>query len=133
MIAFMLAAALTLPNSPAPQPKHFDRTTWALVGADASVRALDVYSTHYMLHEECMGPWGEYHCHVERVLPKFIANHDSAMIAYSAATVAGNILTARFLIKHGHPKMAKAVLMFDIAGDGTLAVRNMFLKPPPLK
>jgi hypothetical protein len=118
MIAFLLAAALTLPEAPKPQPKHFDRTTWSLIAADASVRALDVYSTHQMIERG----WKE------QMLPKSIAGHAPAMAACSAATTIGNVMTARYLVRHGHPRLAKAILSVDVAQDGYWAAHNLTLR-----
>lgn len=114
----LVAIVLALPQAPKPQPKHFDRTTWSLIAADASVRALDVYSTHQMLQRG----------YPELILPKAIADHTPAMAAYSGACVVGNVLAARYLVKRGHPKMAKFLLSVDVAQDGYWAVHNLTLK-----
>lgn len=98
--------------------QHLRLADWSLIAADASVRALDVYSTHRMLDRG-------YH---ELILPKAIANHTPAMAAYSGACVVGNVLAARYLVKRGHPKMAKFLLSVDVAQDGVFAVRNLTLR-----
>ena len=117
MIAEALIA-LTLALPQAPKPQHFDRTTWSLIAADASVRALDVYSTHQMLHRG-------YH---ELILPKAVANSTPAMIGYSAGCVVVNALIARTLIRHKHRRMADLYLAGDAAEDGMFAVRNLTLR-----
>lgn len=130
MIALLLAAALVQPAPLPDAPKPMDHATWSLIAADASVRALDVYSTHYMLHEWCLGPLGEYHCHVERIWPAAVAKSTPAMIAASSLIVLGNALTAKYLIRHHRPRLAKIVLAIDIVADGALGVNNLFLESP---
>lgn len=110
----------TLPEAPKLVTKpHFDKTTWALLGANAGFRALDVYSTHQMLTRG-------YH---EIVIPKAIADHNGTMAAYSAGAVALDYFAARFLVKHHHPMLAKIALTYDAGQDGFWAVHNLTLKP----
>lgn len=115
MIALLLLAGATLPAPPPAAPKHFDRTTWSLLAADASVRSLDVYSTHRGIQ---LG-------YGEKVLPSIIAEHVPAMIAYSGGCVVLNGLTARWLVRHRHPHLAKIWLSVDIAQDGFDGVDNL--------
>jgi hypothetical protein len=113
----LLAIVSALPQAPQPQPK-FGKVDWTLIAADASVRALDVYSTHQMLKNG-------YH---EIVLPKFIADHTPAMAAYSTGCVASDYMVARMLIKHHHPKLARIVVAVDASQDAYWAVHNLTLK-----
>jgi hypothetical protein len=116
LLAVPLAAQV--PNAPQPKP---DRVEWSLLAADASSRALDVYSTHQMLANG-------YH---ELLLPKAIADHTPAMAAYSAGAVALDWWTARRLERHGHRKLARLVTVIDIAQDAPWAVHNLYLKRKP--
>lgn len=116
MIAEALIA-ITLVTPQAPKPKHFDKATWSLVAADASVRALDVYSTHQMIKRG-------YH---ELILPREIANSTPRMAAYSGLCVLVNGLIASRLTRHNHRRMADAYLAADTAQDGFFAVRNLTL------
>lgn len=111
----LIALSLVLPQAPKP---HFSRTDWSLVAADASVRALDVYSTHLMLTRG-------YH---EMILPKAIADSTPRMAAYSGLCVVGNALVAHWLVKHKRRRMADMYLAGDVAQDGFWAVRNLTLK-----
>lgn len=129
---FAASASAELPDAPmpvvlmrplpAPRPirkPRLDRTDWALLTADAASRALDVYSTRCMLRQ------GDH----EKLLPGFVANHASTMIAYSAGAVAMDYFAARYLVRHRHPRLAKIALMADFAQDAPWAVHNLFLKP----
>lgn len=88
------------------------------VAADASVRALDVISTHQALSRG-------YH---EMILPRAIADSTPRMAAYSGLCVAGNALVAHWLAKHGHGRKGELYLAGDIGMDGTLAVHNLALR-----
>lgn len=105
-------AATPAPAKPAPIP-------WAMLAADATARALDVYSTHRAI---------EHGSH-ELFLPNAIAKHPGAMAAYSGAVVFLDYSAARFLEKHHHPKLAKAVIAIDAAQDAFWAIHNLTLKP----
>jgi hypothetical protein len=104
----------TIPDAP---KRHIDRTGWTLLSADASIRALDVYSTHQMLVN------GNH----EIFLPGFIADHTSTMAAFSAGMVGVNWWAARSLERHHHPKIAHLVTMIDIAQDAPWAIHNLML------
>jgi hypothetical protein len=114
-------AVAQIPDAPKP---HADKVEWSLLAADASSRALDVYSTHQMLANG----------HHEIVLPKFIADHTPVMAAYSAGTVVMDYFVTRRLEKHGHRTLARLVTSIDLAQDAPWAVHNLFLKrlPPPV-
>lgn len=119
MIAeILLGVALTQPLPDAPKP-HLDHADWSLLAADASVRALDVYSTH-----QAISAGGH-----EDILPSFVANHAPAMAAYSAGCVAGDYFAARYLVAHHHPKLAMFVIAIDASQDGFWAIRNLTESP----
>src|ERR1035441_8117282 len=87
MFMFSIPCAAQLPDAPKP---HVDKVEWALLIADASVRGLDVYSTHQMLANGCD----------ELILPDAISHHTAAMAAYSGATVVLDWFVARKLPRH---------------------------------
>ncbi len=101
---------------PAATRAHLDRVDWALVGVDAGVRGLDVYSTHRMLER------GNH----EDFLPPAIADHVPAMAAFSGGCVAAEFLTARWLSKR-HPRLARLAPLADIAIDAPFAFHNLAL------
>jgi hypothetical protein len=119
----ILAAALADPSAivsapaPAPVKPHFDRIDFALIASDVAVRTLDTYSTRRMLNQ------GNH----ELFLPDCISHSTPAMAAFSGAVVASNVLAARYLIHHHHPKLAKAMLAVDVAQDAPWAVHNLYL------
>lgn len=116
--ALVLGAAIAahgqLPDAPKPQP--ITKQDWSLLAADASVRALDVYSTHKMLQ-------GPNH---ELFLPDAIAHHTPVLVVYSGAVVTANWLVMRKL-ERKHPKLAHTFMAVDVAQDGFWAVHDLFL------
>lgn len=105
----------TLPD--APKPQRMDKVQWGLLAVDAGVRGLDVYSTHQMMAN------GNH----EMFLPKAIANHAPAMVAYSAGSVALDWWVARKLVQHHRPRLAKIVTMVDVGQVAPWAIHNLFL------
>lgn len=97
--------------------KHFDKIEWSLLAADAGVRALDVYSTH----------WAEKAGNTEGTLPGWIANHPPVMALYSGGIVAGQYFIARKLFKHGHKRLAYTMTALDISVTAPFAIHNLFL------
>lgn len=107
---------------PIPVPARHDRNgpskeDFALIAADASVRAMDVYSTHWMLAN------GDR----EVLLPDVIAQHTPAMAAYSAGVVATDWFLMRRL-ESRHPRLAHAAMLVEIGQDGYFAAHNFFLR-----
>lgn len=90
----------------------------SLIAADASVRALDTYSTHLMLSRG----------NRELFLPKWIADSTPRMAAYSGLCVVGNALVAHWLVKHKRRRMADMYLAGDAAQDAPWAIHNLYLK-----
>jgi hypothetical protein len=111
----MLAASA---ESPVKEPK-FDRTDWALLSAVAGSRALDTYSTRWMLGQ------GDH----ELILPGFVVNHTPVLAGVEAGSVVADYFATRYLMRHHHPKLAKIALMADFAADAPGAIHNLFLKP----
>ena len=94
---------------------------WSLLAADASVRALDVYSTRRAL--SCG-------CNHEAILPAFIAGHTVAMAAYSGGSVIFDWYVARTLERHGHRRLAHIFTSVDLSQDAVFALRNLTLPEP---
>jgi hypothetical protein len=88
-----------------------------LITADASVRSLDVYSTHWMLKN------GDH----EILLPGLIAEHSAAMATYSAGVVICDWRLMRRL-EYKHPKLAHTLMMIEIGQDGYFALNNLLLR-----
>ncbi len=108
------ASAQVLPDAPS---RHIDRTEWALLATDATVRGLDVYSTYRM---QSAG-------NKEGTLPGWIANHPPVMALYSGGIVYGQYWVARKLSAHGHRKLAHVVTTADITITAPFAIHNLFL------
>jgi hypothetical protein len=98
-------------------PGASTKEEFVLLTADAGVRSLDVYSTHWMLGN------GDH----ETLLPGFIAQHTAVMATYSAGVVICNWGLMRKLKSH-HPKLGHTLMMIDIGQDGYFAVNNLFLR-----
>lgn len=118
MRALLLIAALSLQAGA--QPPKMDRADKVLMVADASLRAFDVFSTHWMLTAPCR-------CNRELNLPDAISHHTPVMAGYSAGVFAVNVLVARELERRGHRKLAKIPYLIDFYDDRQ-AVTNMWLR-----
>ncbi len=116
VLSFAFIGSALTAQEPQPKPKP-DRVEFALLAADAGVRALDVYSTHQMLQN------GNH----EMFLPGFVAKNPPVMAVGFAGIVGLNYFAARKLERHGHHQMARIVLMVDIAQDAPWAVHNLYL------
>lgn len=104
-----------LPEAPKPHP---DKIQLSLLIADASVRALDVYSTHKAL--SCA-------CNHEIFLPHFVAYHPGIMAVVEASDIAAVWWIDRKLEKHGHRKMGRLHTAIDAAQDAPWAMHNLYL------
>jgi len=103
-----------LPDAPKPS---FPRLQWPLLAADASIRALDCYSTGRSLSQG----------NREMFLPHAIAGHPAAMAAYSAGAVGADWLASRWLIRHNHPRLAAWMTVADIGQVTPWVVRNLII------
>lgn len=99
------------------RPPKIDRTEWALLAGDATMRALDAYSTRRALE----GP------NRETTVPMAIAGNTGAMWAYSMGIVAFDWWLVRDLEKHRHHRLATMVPAVDIGIEGS-TLRNFELK-----
>jgi hypothetical protein len=100
-----------------PKPPS-DKIEWTLLAADASSRALDVYSTHEML----LKGWHE------EILPNFLVKNTAVMATYSAGTVALDYFVTRRLEQHHHRKLARLITAIDLGQDLPFAIHNLVLE-----
>ena len=119
LLLLLITSPLFAQIGPPVHKPAVDKAEWALLAADASSRALDVYSTHRALSNG----------HPEMFLPNAIASHTPAMAAYSAGTVALDWYVAHRLGPH-HRRLAHILTMIDIAQDAPWAINNLFLSKP---
>jgi hypothetical protein len=113
LLALGTAGAQSLPDAPR---AHLDRTEKVLLIADAAVRGLDVYSTHWALQAG----------NKEATLPGWIVNHPPIMALYSGGIVASQYFVARKLSSR-HRKLAHLITAVDISVTAPFAVHNLFL------
>ena len=104
-----------------PNPPKMDKIQWSLIAADAGVRGLDAYSTH----------WALSHNNVEDYLPSGLAENNAAMWVYSESIVAINGFVSWELVRHHHPRWAKVVQCVDIGYDLPMGIHNLNLRELP--
>lgn len=121
VILLLIGASLSPAQESHPINPPVRRIDWALFAANASVRALDTYSTRRVL---------ESHSGHELELPGFVVNHDATMAAYSAGAVGLNYLVFRYLRRHGHPVLARTAVAIDTASVAPWAIHNLFVYRP---
>jgi len=93
--------------------------TRRLIVADYSVRILDVISTRQVQLNPC-------HCmHEDELGP--IVKSSIGMTAYSLGVATAVEYGAYKLWQHGHPKLARALQIGEIIGDGEAGVHNEWL------
>jgi hypothetical protein len=107
-------AKCQLPEAP---KAKMDRVEVGLLVADAGSRALDVYSTHWMLGQ------GDH----EMMLPGFVAKHPAVMGAVEGVDIAAQYWLARRLEKRGHRKLAHLATEIDLGIDLPWAIHNLYL------
>jgi hypothetical protein len=104
-----------------PHKPILSKTELALLAGAAVARGLDVYSTRRALSCEC---------NREMELPGFVADHAWTMSLYSASEVGLQYWMARKLsVKH--PRLAKAVTLFDLATTSASVGHNLSLHIAP--
>jgi hypothetical protein len=108
--------------SPPPRPLKtpragLDRIDWSLLASDAGARALDTYSTRWALSR------GNH----EIFLPGFVANHTPALAALEGGMVTLDYFVARRLVRHGHPRLARTMLLGDALQVSPWAIHNLTL------
>jgi hypothetical protein len=93
--------------------------TRRLIKADYSVRILDAVSTRQFMTNPC-------HCmHEDQLGP--IAKSSIGMTAYSLGVATAVEYGAYKLWQHGHPKLAHALQIGEIIGDGEAGIHNEWL------
>ena len=102
------------------QPFTADRTNRALMGGDLAARITDAVST-----VELTG--GSHPKGRETLLPSRLAASGPGMVAYSVAVSLGLDYAAAYEWRHGHRKIARALLVVDTAQDGACAVHNLMI------
>ena len=115
-LLFLILILTPLVHAQAPKAKP-ELIDWALLGGDATVRALDVYSTHHALTQ------GGH----EMFLPNAISHHPPMMAAYSGAVVAVDFWAMR-KIERRHPRLAHVLMSIEIAQDGYWAIQNLTIR-----
>lgn len=91
----------------------------ALVAADFGVRMLDAFSSWMDRPANCP------YCAPEVVLPQAWSNSLPTMLVFSATVSVTVDLSARFLWRRHHPRLARITLLSDIAGDGEAGIGNV--------
>jgi hypothetical protein len=117
---FTLACATAGAQEPqhVKEQRHLKKVDFALYAAEATVRSLDLVSTHALLTAPCkcfyeadpIAPGGR------DVVPQ-VAFHSGV----SAAIIVGH----RELVRHRHPRLARLLIVADIVSE-TWAVQNNF-------
>lgn len=103
------------------EPFLADPANRLLAGMDLAVRVADAITTH----RDDTGP--DPCCHEKPFplgVPMGLAK-SRGMIAYSIGISAGVDLGARILWQHNHRKLARAVVMADVVGDGQAVLGNI--------
>ena len=113
------AFAVALVRNPpaAPNKVHFDRELKALILTDAALRiGGDTTSTRWTLG----------HGTTEAMLPAAIVKTTPGLAAFETGIVAFEVVAARQLVKHHHPKLAKLGVMIDIGFVAPTVARNFY-------
>ena len=117
-----LGVSRVLPQSPIKRDFHAylqSPFTRRLIVADYGVRLLDAISTRQVQLNPC-------HCmHEDELGP--IVKSSIGMTAYSLGVATAVEYGAYKLWQHGHPKLAKALQIGEIIGDGEAGVHNEWL------
>jgi hypothetical protein len=116
VILSTVAAQAQVLDAPRPSPK-LDKVERQLLTAYAADRALDVASTHYMITR------GNH----EVIMPRELVDSTPAFAGYSAVMVGTEYLGVRLLNKRHHRKLAKVMLVFDVATNAGLSIDNFTL------
>jgi len=112
-----------------PRPR-IGAATWTLLAADGAARALDAYSTHRMLRNQCgsrQNAPADPTCNVEDYLPHVISAHESALYAFEGTAWLTEYLSVRFLVNKHHPRLARLIPLIDVCVTAPFAVNNLTL------
>ncbi|HEY1810451.1 MAG TPA: hypothetical protein VGG42_17945 [Acidobacteriaceae bacterium] len=105
-------------RTPVP-PFLASRWNRTLVAADFGVRMLDAFSSWMDRPANCR------YCAPEVVLPQAWSNSLPTMLVFSTTVSASVDLSARFLWRRHHARLARIVLLSDMAGDGEAGIGNV--------
>jgi hypothetical protein len=100
---------------PATAYTAYTLTDYSLAAGVAAGRALDFTSTRECLRRA----W----C-TEKELPIALPENKAGFIAYETAATAGSLGTQYWLIKHGHRKLARAVMGVSLTTAGVVVTYN---------
>lgn len=114
--AYMARPAQQRRQAPAFFGNRWNRT---LVAADFGVRMLDAFSSWMDRPSNCP------YCAPEMVLPQSWSNSLPTMLVFSTTVSATVDLSARFLWRRHHARLARIALLSDIAGDGKAGIGNL--------
>jgi hypothetical protein len=122
--SFFLLGAIIGQSQETRKPENFNtKFVIALFSADATVRALDGYTTVKLLNDPCRC----YH-ESDPIAPK--GGSIAAAAAFQAGALAAVYGGAWILNKHHHTKMARALLLIDIGSESYAVGRNMTRSKP---
>jgi hypothetical protein len=107
-----------LPDHPKPRTVDF-----ALYAADVTVRSLDIASTHKLLADPC-------HCYKELDPVAPHTANPAILTAFQYGAAAGIIFGTRYFERHGHKRIARALLIADIVSESVAVGRNYSLSHP---
>jgi hypothetical protein len=117
-LGFQSAQCQSLPDAPKSDSFLANQTNQWLTRADFAVRMNDAIST-YVVDGSGICPT----CHEDQ-LPKALSKSLPGMLAYSEGVHLGVTFAARELWNHNHHKLARAVLIGDVVGDGVAGFGN---------
>ena len=109
---------------------HIDGLTWTILAADGGARALDAYSTHRMLKNNCSSGLqmaDTSTCNYEQYLPGFISNHVSGLYSFESAVWLSEFAATRLLVRHHHRRMARLIPFMDFLSTTSFAANNLTL------
>lgn len=113
--------AQELPQAPKPHILTVDR---ALYAADLTLRVMDTTSTHALFNDPCA-----CHYEIDPIAPGGKGwGHVSLFQAGMFLAVAGS---AEVLRRHHHPRIARIVMLADIADEVWAVQNNMRISTPP--
>jgi len=113
---------LTLPNAPRPALRQPDRLNKVLWAVDMGLRTGDAITTHQFLTHPCKC----FH-EVDPIAPKSGGWGEQFAFQYGAGMAVG--ISSRWLERRGHRKLARTLLVVDIASEVWAVQNNLRLEP----
>jgi hypothetical protein len=110
--------ALSLARSaPAPKPRYWTRENSLLIAADATAKSFDMVFT--------MRNFGRYEFVEHDPLARPFVTHGRTLAGFSEGVLfSADVLLSHQLHKHGHPRLAKAMLVFGSTLNASGAVTS---------